>query len=91
VGRGDGAARLEHFPEKWAPIFRRKCDKIKDLALDGGRGLAAAHGDKKRDKTAERREHHGGREPTDWNCTAMAVRARNGTPRTGRRLRTMLL
>jgi hypothetical protein len=20
---------LEHFPEKWAPVFRRKCDKIK--------------------------------------------------------------
>jgi hypothetical protein len=21
--------RLEHFPEKWAPVFRIKCDKIK--------------------------------------------------------------
>jgi hypothetical protein len=20
---------LEHFPEKWAPVFRRKCDKSK--------------------------------------------------------------
>jgi superfamily II DNA helicase RecQ len=20
---------LEHFPEKWVPVFRRKCDKIK--------------------------------------------------------------
>jgi hypothetical protein len=21
--------RPEHFPEKWAPVFRRKCEKIK--------------------------------------------------------------
>jgi hypothetical protein len=21
---------LEHFPEKWAPVFRTKCDKIKN-------------------------------------------------------------
>jgi hypothetical protein len=26
------ALLLEHFPEKWAPVFRRKCDKIKNLA-----------------------------------------------------------
>jgi hypothetical protein len=25
---------LEHFPEKWAPVFRRKCDQIKNLELD---------------------------------------------------------
>jgi hypothetical protein len=24
-------ALLEHFPEKWAPVFRRKCEKIKNL------------------------------------------------------------
>jgi prepilin-type N-terminal cleavage/methylation domain-containing protein len=24
--------RHEHFPEKWAPVFRRKCDQIKNLA-----------------------------------------------------------
>jgi len=23
-------ASLEHFPEKWAPVFRRKCDKFKN-------------------------------------------------------------
>src|SRR3974390_1762219 len=23
-------ARTEHFPEKWAPVFRRKCDQIKN-------------------------------------------------------------
>jgi hypothetical protein len=26
-----GDDSLEHFPEKWAPVFRRKCDKIKNL------------------------------------------------------------
>jgi hypothetical protein len=24
---------LEHFPEKWEPVFRRKCDKSKPIAL----------------------------------------------------------
>jgi hypothetical protein len=22
---------LEHFPEKWTPVFRRKCDQLKKL------------------------------------------------------------
>jgi hypothetical protein len=22
----------EHFPEKWPPVFRRKCDQIKNLS-----------------------------------------------------------
>jgi hypothetical protein len=21
---------LEHFPEKWIPVFRRKCDQLKE-------------------------------------------------------------
>jgi hypothetical protein len=29
---------LEHFPEKWAPVFRRKCDQVSNpfssIALD---------------------------------------------------------
>jgi hypothetical protein len=28
--RGDGtppAARYEHFPEKWTPVFRKKCNQ----------------------------------------------------------------
>jgi hypothetical protein len=24
---------LEHFPEKWTPVFRRKCDLIQLLAI----------------------------------------------------------
>jgi hypothetical protein len=24
-------SRLEHFPEKWAPVFGRKCDQIGNL------------------------------------------------------------
>jgi len=34
------AARAEHFPEKWAPVFRRKCDQIKDFLRDP-RGVSA--------------------------------------------------
>jgi hypothetical protein len=30
-GRPTVAPALEHFPEKWTPVFRRKCDKIKNL------------------------------------------------------------
>jgi hypothetical protein len=26
-----GAKRLEHFQEKWPPVFRRKCDQISNL------------------------------------------------------------
>jgi hypothetical protein len=26
-----GTRALEHFPEKWTPVFRRKCDQIKML------------------------------------------------------------
>src|ERR1700674_4140198 len=25
------ALRLEHFPEKWTPVFRRKCDQLKKI------------------------------------------------------------
>src|SRR5216683_1957930 len=25
------AGALEHFPEKWIPVFRRKCDKLRNL------------------------------------------------------------
>ena len=25
------AGELEHFPEKWTPVFRRKCDQIRNL------------------------------------------------------------
>jgi hypothetical protein len=28
-GEGANLPTLEHFPEKWAPVFRRKCDKSK--------------------------------------------------------------
>ena len=27
------ASQREHFPEKWEPVFRRKCDKSKPQAL----------------------------------------------------------
>src|SRR3981081_315362 len=26
--------RLEHFPEKWAPVFRRKCDKSESSVFE---------------------------------------------------------
>jgi hypothetical protein len=32
VAVGSRAWPLEHFPEKWTPIFRRKCDQISNLA-----------------------------------------------------------
>src|ERR1700743_566818 len=28
---GDAAHQPEHFPEKWIPVFRRKCDQIENL------------------------------------------------------------
>ena len=27
----DLSATLEHFPEKWTPVFRRKCDQLMKL------------------------------------------------------------
>jgi Flp pilus assembly pilin Flp len=34
-GEGPLRERPEHFPEKWAPVFRRKCDQRKNPERDG--------------------------------------------------------
>src|SRR5712691_5819334 len=35
-----GGALLEHFPEKWAPVFRRKCDRTKEPSRPAGPGYS---------------------------------------------------
>jgi hypothetical protein len=44
----EGGRALEHFSEKWTPVFRRKCDQLKKLgrvsdSIQSKRTLARAH------------------------------------------------
>src|SRR6266852_2133122 len=60
---------LEHFPEKWVPVFRRKCDQLMSLERVSG------------STQSERALVRAERMPTTKALSASACRPRVGDPR----------